>query len=431
MTHSPLKLRATPLKSLFCERIKTLPVLVRIGAQPLPAARPPVSVAIAMDCSGSMQGERLAALREGVQLLLDGLRDDDEVVLVSFRDNARNQLARCPVRLARLVAPTLLERLQAGGQTALADGWWLAARQLREDAASGRVCRVVLMTDGQANKGETDVATLANRAARLAAHGTTTTTIGLGTGFNESLLQAMADRGMGSELFAERAEDLATTFESELSLLNHLVVREARLRVERLEGAQCLNGYTREHDGAWLLPGIAADTEGWALLELPMEALINGQRGAGMPILTVEATLVTGQRVEMSIRVPETKEVSEAQWYATPEDPTVARRYQELKMAQLQSDLRDCLRSGDRERAEQVLQAMARLAEGHDWLQAIVEENRAMLARRDAALEKELAYQGSKLRKRMIVEAMRLGLTPEELARLPGYLQERRREGRR
>lgn len=431
MTTHPLTLHATPLKPVLCDRIKTLPVLVRVGAGPLEAARPHLTLAIAMDTSGSMEGARLVALRVGVEILLAGLRDDDEVVMVSFSDTATNQLARCPVSLARVVAPTLLGRLKARGNTALADGWSQAAQQIRKDADFGRLCRVVMLTDGQANKGITDVAELAERAAELAARGVSTTTIGLGTGFNEDLLQAMADRGLGSGLFAERAEDLAPTFESELELLNQLVVREARLCVTGVDGAECLNGYTREDSGAWVLPGIAADTEAWALLELPMDALIDAQRN-GRPVqLRLKATQVSvWDRPQLELTLPPMPEVSEAQWSTTFEDSTVARRSQELGMAQLQMAMRTFLASGDRAGAEQTLDAMARLAEGHEWLRAMVDESRAMLMRSDAALEKELAYQSSKLRKRMMMEEAQFLERLERDGRLPGYLQEKRREGR-
>lgn len=430
MTNPLLNARITPLKPISCAQIKTLPLLVQLAASPLPTRRPNLSVAIAMDCSGSMQGERIEALREGVRQLLNGLRDDDEVVLVSFCDSARNQLARCPASLARQVAPTLLARLQAGGNTALHEGWELAARQLRKDAETGRLCRVLLMTDGRANKGLTSPDELAKQASLYARQGITTTTIGLGIGFNEALLQPMADQGMGSDLFAERAEDLAAAFESELALLDQLVVRDARLRCHALEGITNLNEHARDDKGAWVLPGIAGDTEGWAILELPMDALIAAQRRNEPIELEISASMVTGERLRTTLTVPPLREVSEAEWYATVEDGTVARRYQELRMAQLQSLLGQALRLDEGTEATRLLGEMARLAEGHPWLQAQYEESVTMMNRRDAALQKELSYKSSRLRKRMIIDEERMEAKMAMEGRLPGYLQEKRREGR-
>jgi Ca-activated chloride channel family protein len=430
MTNTLLNASIIPLKPIACARIKTLPLLVQLAARPLPTRRPSISVAVAMDCSGSMQGERIEALREGVRYLLNGLRDDDEVVLVSFQDSARNQLARCPVSLARQVAPTLLARLQAGGTTALYEGWELAARQLRKDAETGRLCRVVLMTDGRANKGLTTPDELAKQASLYARHGITTTTIGLGIGFNEELLQPIADQGLGSDLFAERAEDLAAAFASELALLDQLVVRDARLLCRGLEGITNLNEHARDDDGAWILPGVAGDTEGWALLELPMDAVIAAQQRCEPIEIEINVSLVTGERLRTTLTMPVLSEVSEAEWYATVEDGTVARRHQELRMAQLQSLLAHTLTRGEDAEATRLLGEMAKLAEGHAWLQVQYEESVAMMQRRDAALQKELSYKSSKLRKRMIMDEMQMEARMAREGRLPGYLQENRREGR-
>jgi hypothetical protein len=110
-----------------------------------------------------------------------------------------------------------LHGIDAGGSTDLGGGWLAGCRELAgAGASSARSRRALLLTDGQANVGITDTAELVGHAAELRTRGISTTTIGFGHGFDEELLQAMAEAGGGNFQFVERAEDLRAFFEAEL-----------------------------------------------------------------------------------------------------------------------------------------------------------------------------------------------------------------------
>ena len=71
------------------------------------------------------------------------------------------------------------------------------------DGAGGTL---LLISDGHANAGVIDPEQLGAVAAKAAADGITTTTVGFGLGYDERLLKAIAAGGNGSELFAEHAD---------------------------------------------------------------------------------------------------------------------------------------------------------------------------------------------------------------------------------
>jgi Ca-activated chloride channel family protein len=102
----------------------------------------PLSIAIVLDVSGSMK-EELDTVREGVRDYVAGLREDDEVGLVSFGARARRVADFVTPRTALLAA---LNDLRAGGGTALYEGMVQGVRMLGTARHRKRV--LLLVTDG-------------------------------------------------------------------------------------------------------------------------------------------------------------------------------------------------------------------------------------------------------------------------------------------
>lgn len=82
----------------------------------------------------------------------------------------------------------------AGGGTALYAGVAQGASELREFLDPHRVNRIILLSDGQANKGPSSPSELGNLGAALISEGISVTTIGIGLGYNEDLMTQLAPR---------------------------------------------------------------------------------------------------------------------------------------------------------------------------------------------------------------------------------------------
>ena len=187
-------------------------LLVRIAAGRESAAgggrRAPVDVAFVLDRSGSMAGEKLALVKEAVNVAAGHLRDADRAALVVY-DNAVDTLhALQPATPRAKVALRLaLHGVDAGGSTNLGDGWLTGCRELTE-AAGGtgaasepqptRIRRALLLTDGLANVGITDPVELTTHAHELRKRGIGTTTLGVGLDFDEGMLGGLAEAGGGN-----------------------------------------------------------------------------------------------------------------------------------------------------------------------------------------------------------------------------------------
>lgn len=193
------------------------------GTAPHNANRPPIGLSFVIDRSGSMGGDRIEAARVAAARAVERLHPDDVVSVVAF-DNVIETVA-APERRSRhhnLVA-TLLQ-LDARGSTNLSGGW-LRGREHMQHAQGmignlpGSSRRIVLLTDGHANAGITEPATLVELARTARQMGITTTTVGVGEGYDDALLRAMADAGGGSSWYIERPDQSEDVLAEELGNL--------------------------------------------------------------------------------------------------------------------------------------------------------------------------------------------------------------------
>jgi hypothetical protein len=102
-----------------------------------------------------------------------------------------------------------------------------------------------LLSDGNANSGLTDGKQIAGQCAELARTGVTTSTYGLGRGFNEELMIDMARHGKGHSYYGSTASDLMDPFREEFALLNATCARNLRLELATSAGVSAtpLNDY--------------------------------------------------------------------------------------------------------------------------------------------------------------------------------------------
>lgn len=193
------------------------------GTAPQNMARAPIGLSFVIDRSGSMGGDRIESARTAAARAVERLHPDDVVSVVAFDDVIENIAA--PDRRSRhqqLVAT--LQQLDARGSTNLSGGW-LRGREHMQHAQGligslpGSSRRILLLTDGHANMGITDRSTLVELARTARRMGITTTTVGIGDGYDDALLRAMADAGGGNAWYIERPDQSKDVLAEELGNL--------------------------------------------------------------------------------------------------------------------------------------------------------------------------------------------------------------------
>ncbi len=268
-------------------------LLVRVvaPADPPRGRRTPTDVAFVLDRSGSMSGPKIELVKQAVDVACGLLRDEDRVALVVFDNEvdvvqalaAATPRAKAAIRMA-------LPGVDARGGTNLSGGWLTGCRELatgqEADDAKARTRRAVLLTDGQANDGIVDPARLGREANQLRRRGISTTTLGVGLGFDEFLLSAMAEAGGGNFAFIERPEQLRGFFEQELQELLRTVAIGLTVTVTLPEGlhAEPVSAFPGERRGrTWTvsLGDVPAGEELELVFRLPVKG---GRVGDELPV---------------------------------------------------------------------------------------------------------------------------------------------------
>ena len=175
--------------------------LLRVGvrAQEIQAwERDPLALVLVVDVSGSMkQHDRMGLVKRAVERMLDNLDSRDTVAIVTFNGEATEILSPTSVgeRDAILAAT---EAFSPGGGTDAALGLQLGYKVAAEGAAPGVISRVVLLSDGLANTGQTDQVKILESVREHLNRGVHLNTLGVGIeGHNDTFLEQLADGGDG------------------------------------------------------------------------------------------------------------------------------------------------------------------------------------------------------------------------------------------
>ena len=231
-------------------------LLVTIGAE-APVTRPPINAALVIDRSGSMAGAPLEHACAAAAHFASFLGSSDRLTLVVFDDAVHTVLDGVPGNDPR-IAPAL-RTIASGGQTNLSGGWLEGHRHLSRHRVAG-TNRILLLTDGQANRGLTAPADLEQLTAAASAQGVTTTCIGFGPGFNEDLLLAMSAAGGGRFWYVELLDQMGDAFGGEIEGLVSLAAQNVNLAVRLTHPGvagvsikPALRGVV-QHDDGWSVP---------------------------------------------------------------------------------------------------------------------------------------------------------------------------------
>jgi len=216
--------------------------IVKIGLDclrpPQRGARPPVNVALVIDRSGSMSGDKIAKAREAALEFVRRLAPDDIVALIAYESRAEVLVPARRVGNGRELE-LAINGLEAGGGTALYGGVTQGAAEVRRYLGESKhVPRIILLSDGQANVGPSSPEELGRLGASLMKEGIAVTTIGLGLGFNEDLMSRLAQRSDGNTYFVESSDDLPRIFAAELGDVLNVVARRVVIEIEFPEGVR-------------------------------------------------------------------------------------------------------------------------------------------------------------------------------------------------
>jgi Ca-activated chloride channel homolog len=253
----------TEWRKLVAGREQWVDVLIRV-TPPEPeqgaAKRTRLNLGLVLDRSGSMGGEKMKRAREAAEYCVDQLLPADRVSVIVFDEHVE-VLIPSQEAVNKQEMKSRLAEVFARGTTALHEAWVRGGIQVSEHLDPEAINRVLLITDGLANVGETNTDRIVTQAKGLSDRGVSTSTIGIGEDFNEDLLVPMAQAAGGNAWHVERAEDMGRVFAVELKGLIAQVAHTVTLGLIPSDGVKLtdmLNDFELGETGRYKLPNLQA-----------------------------------------------------------------------------------------------------------------------------------------------------------------------------
>jgi len=195
--------------------------------------RQPLNLTFVVDVSGSMnQGNRLETVKHGLRLLTAQLDANDSIALVAYSKEARIVLPMTSAA-SRTLIEEAIHGLSAGGGTNAEAGLKMGYAAAADQVSGGRNHRVVLLSDGVANIGQTDQDRINADIKKFRDRGIYLNTIGVGMdNHNDVFLEQLANKGDGICNYIDDEKEARRALVENFTGAFEPIARDVKIQVE-------------------------------------------------------------------------------------------------------------------------------------------------------------------------------------------------------
>jgi len=298
------------------------------GARPTTTTkRKPLNLVLAIDCSSSMVGSKIDTVKKAACAFVDKLAATDRIGVVSFANHVKEVW---PLDLLedRAGIKRAIDNLKASGSTALFPGWEASVGML--EAIGGRI---LLLSDGEANIGLTAPDAISEKVKEAKAKDIATSTLGVGSDYNEDLMEAMALSGEGNYFFVEKPDQLDEILTLELAGVQARIGTDAVLELTEESNTEIIKA---------IKPNILSKNKiklGSILSGIPIHVLLEiatAPSSTDVKVLTVklqykDADSKTNVEATNTLQLP----AIDNEWLEVQQDPSVKERVAAAKAEEL------------------------------------------------------------------------------------------------
>ena len=210
--------------------------LMRVGLQGKAIsdeARKDATLIFTIDISGSMAREdRLGLVKRSLRLLVDELRPTDEVGIVVYGSSGRVHLNPASGEDKQRIIDAI-NQLQPGGSTYVEEGLRMAYGMAVDRVEPGRITRVIVLSDGVGNVGNTGSESILRQVQDHVDKGVTLTTVGFGMGnYNDVLMEQLANDGDGAYYYVDDLSEARKIFVEDLTGTLQVIAKDAKIQVD-------------------------------------------------------------------------------------------------------------------------------------------------------------------------------------------------------
>ncbi|HCA96771.1 MAG TPA: Appr-1-p processing protein [Cyanobacteria bacterium UBA9226] len=205
-----------------------------------------------------MSGQKIQYACQAACYVIEQLLTKDRVSVTVYDDNISTIVPSTLVKNKPEII-CQIQGLQPGNMTALHGGWLQGGMEVSKHLNPEHLNRVMLLSDGLANVGETNPDVISSDVQGLAKRGVSTTTLGVGDDYNEDLMEAIAKSGDGNYYYIQSPEQLPNIFAKELLGLVSTFGTGVTLGIEPQAGVnlvEVLNDLQVNNNGHYQLPNL-------------------------------------------------------------------------------------------------------------------------------------------------------------------------------
>ncbi len=309
MTSSSPQIDLIPLRAVLASgQPTTLDLVVKITppAPTVEVQRPPLNLGLVIDRSGSMTGAKIDYARQAACYAVEQLLPTDRVSVTIFDDRIETIVPSTPA-LQKTPILQAIQQVSARGSTALHGAWIEGGMQVGQQLQPAWLNRVILLSDGLANVGETNPDVIAADVHGLSKRGISTTTMGVGNDYNEDMLEAMARSGDGNFYHIESPQQLPSIFQTELFGLMGTIGHQVSLGIEPQSDVAVVdvfNDLDRNQYGRLQLPNLIVGMPILIALRLKVPALTESTEFCRFRLAWNDPNQAGRQVLRVSLRLP-------------------------------------------------------------------------------------------------------------------------------
>jgi Ca-activated chloride channel family protein len=328
------------------------------------AKRPPLNVAVVIDRSGSMAGDKIEHAKAAARRLVNVLGEQDRVAVISYGSDVTVDFSSQPVtQSTRMSLFRAINNIAIGGGTNLSGGFQRGYNEISKWKNSEAVNRVILMSDGHANIGITNTHKLVGLSSNALSSKVSVSTIGVGLDYNEDLMTKMANQGAGNYYFVDQPSSIVGFLDSELQGLAATVAKNTAVVIKLGPGVtmQELHGFAHQASGNQVFVSLAefhSEEKKNILLKLNVNAAELGEK----PIIETNISyddIITDKPTHSSLALQSivTSDPAEAEKLVNVD---VIARVQQVEVARTMEEAMNLWNDGNAQEAEKIIDSTQR-----------------------------------------------------------------------
>jgi Ca-activated chloride channel homolog len=337
---------------------RILEISLTAAAQQNDKPRIPLNLALVIDRSGSMHGDKLHFVKQAAAHVIDLLSAADRAAIVVY-DNQVDTLmgSQFLTDKVKREAKAKIRGIRSGGSTFLYGGWLAGCREAAEAISGPSFNRTLLLTDGLANVGVRDAGAISLHAQELFTRHISTSCFGVGRDYDEHMLESIANHGGGSFHFIETVNSIPLVFEREFDEIISVALRDVQVILTLPANAQAKvsGGWHTDRQGEKLTIFLGALVqEQTQSLYLQLSNLDGA--GEGRMAIPVRVTGVDADQVKHEVeRTLTFATVSAAEEAAAAQNAELMERFALVDLADKATEALKLERSGDRVGSSRVM----------------------------------------------------------------------------